>query len=144
MRRKKGGDPERGLVMYRVRVTFLPACRVEKENGGRKWQWWSQTEERDKIMIALECQAKDSNFDLQFKEISFLVLGCGQRWIWRCHEVQGTTEERCYNLHGNSCLGLLLIALKYTTASLFWAVCTVFVTITFESENEARLSRSEC
>lgn len=36
MRRKKGGDPERGLVMYRVRVTFLPACRVEKENGGRK------------------------------------------------------------------------------------------------------------
>lgn len=35
-------------------------------------------DKRDKIMIALECQ-EDSNFDLPFKEISFLVLGCGQR-----------------------------------------------------------------
>lgn len=25
-----------GLVMYRFGVTFLPVCRVGKENGGRK------------------------------------------------------------------------------------------------------------
>lgn len=33
-------------------------------------------------------------------------------------------------------MGLLLIALKYTTAYLFWAICTVFVTTTFESEDK--------